>query len=145
MPTTLGPAFPPDYKGLPTHISTEDYSLWLRYRERLQRDARRLYFDVKLGGDEALTAGESVGLGNFWYSVNAKRADVVAEYDDRVRIIELRNNAQANAVGRLLTYKLLWERDPKLSGALELELVSNTTDPDVADACRAYGILYTTI
>lgn len=145
MPTTLGPAFEPSYAGLPTHISSEDYSLWLRYRTRIRPEARRLYFDVRLGGDAALAAGNAVGFGNFWYSVNAKRADVVIDYGDRVRIVELRNNAQANAVGRLLTYKLLWLQDPKLQGSPELELVSNTTDPDVAAACAAYGITYTTV
>lgn len=145
MPTELGPAFPPTYPGYPTHMSTEDYSLWLRYAPRIAKLATALYFDVKLGADAAATAGALAGLEHFWYSVNAKRADVVAQIPGGVRIIELRNNAQANAVGRLLTYQMLWNRDPKLPGPVQLELVTNANDPDVADICAANGIVYTVL
>lgn len=143
MPTVLGPPFSPTFDGLPTHMSTEDFEIWLRYRDRLRPLARALYFDVRLGADEALTAATGSGFENMWYSVNAKRADVLAVLDDGPRIIELRNNAQANAVGRLITYRMLWNRDPKLPGPLSLELVTNVLDPDVADACKENRILYT--
>lgn len=145
MPTILGPPFPPEYAGLPTHMSTEDYTLWLRYRQRLIGRARALYFDVNLGADAAQTAAAGTLLQNMWRAVNAKRADVVADLGDSVKIIELRNNAQANAVGRLLTYRMLWARDPKLKGPVALELVTNSNDPDVFDACASFGIVYTVI
>lgn len=145
MPTELGPPFDPIYAGFPTHMSSEDHTLWLRYRDRLRPIARALYFDVKLGGDAALTAAGGTDLQHMWYAVNAKRADVVAQLDTAVRIIELRNNAQANAVGRLITYRMLWNRDPKLPGPVQLELVTNSNDPDVADACKENGITYTVV
>lgn len=145
MPTELGQRFDPSYEGYPTHMSTEDFSLWLNYRDRLRAIATDLYFDVRLGGAEALTAAAGTGLDHMWYSLNAKRADVVAATRDGVRIIELRNNAQANAVGRLFTYRMLWEKDPALPGALTMELVTNSNDPDVAAACSALGFTYTVI
>lgn len=145
MPTDLGPRFPPDYQGIPTHMSTEDFRIWLRYRDRLKTRARALYFDVRLGADEALTAASGTGFENMWFALNAKRADVVSDEAAGPRLIELRDNAQTNAIGRLLTYKLLWERDPGLPGPLTLELATNVLDADVAAACQLYGILYTHI
>lgn len=145
MPTELGPPFSPDYPGWPTHMSTEDHSLWLRYQPKLARVASTLYFDVRLGGDAALAAGELWDAGHMWYSLNAKRADVVAVTRTGVRIIELRNNAQANAIGRLFTYRQLWEADPKLPGPVTLELVTNANDPDVANAASALNITYTVL
>lgn len=145
MPTTLGPAFPPDYGGLPTHMSTEDSRIWAYYQPRIAADATALYFDVRLGGQRALDDAGPGPLSNMWYSVNAKRADVLAVMPAGLWLIELRAAAQANAIGRLLTYKLLWERDPKLPGPLSLHLVTDTWDPDVRDIADAYGITYTVV
>jgi hypothetical protein len=145
MPTTLGTPFPAHHAGLPTHMSTEDYRLWLTYRLTIQAAAPTLYFDVRLGGTRALDHAPPEYLKNFWYSVNAKRADVVAEYADHVDLIELRTRAQPNAIGRLITYRELWNDDPAILKPLRLELVTDSEDPDVRRVADLVGIKYTVL
>jgi len=145
MPTELGPRFRPSFLGVPTHMSTEDYTLWLRWAPRFAPLVLGWYFDVRLGGDRALATAAGTDQAAMWYSLNAKRADVVAELADSVRIIELRTRAQPNAIGRLQTYRLLWFDDPKISKPLELELVTDSTDPDVARMAALVDIIYTVV
>lgn len=143
MPTTLGPPYPPAYTGLPTHMSTEDYTIWLRYRDTHLAGALALYFDVKLGSGRRDQATGTPAELNFWYNVNAKRADVVARFSDHVQLIELRTNAQANAVGRLITYRVLWQDDPPFPEPLTVELVTDSYDPDVERISQLNTITYT--
>ncbi len=143
MPTTLGPPFPWNYPGLPTHMSTEDHTIWNRYRARLAAEQPTLYFDVRLGdGRRSLVDGTPDELA-FWYSINAKRADVVALYAEHVDLIEFRSHAQANAIGRLLTYAVLWKDDPPFPQPLQLELVTDAYDPDVERMAHLHSITYT--
>lgn len=145
MPTTLGQPYAPAFRGIPTHMSTEDHLIWLLYQPRLIRTATTLYFDVKLGGEQALLDATGSEFSPMWYALNAKRADVLAVEPPGVTIIELRDNAQANAVGRLLLYDMLWKRDPALPGPVKLRLVTNRLDPDVRDQAAAHAIEYNVV
>ncbi len=142
MPTELGPPYPINYPGLPTHMSTEDYTLWVRYQTTIPQTARALYFDVKLGGHRAIAQNPPPNLAHMWYSANAKRADVLIAYDDHVSIVELRTRAQPNAIGRLQTYRMLWEDDPAIPGPLTLELITDTYDPDIERLSKEVAITY---
>src|SRR5689334_11283823 len=113
MTVELGNAYDVAFAGVPAHMSTEDYALWIRYRPTLATGNPVLYFDVALGGDRAAEANAPKDFERMWWRLNAKRIDVLAVYSDRIDIIELRNAAQANAIGRLLMYKQLWDADPQ--------------------------------
>jgi len=145
MPTTLGPAFPPDYRGLPTHMSTEDSRIWTLFQPELQTRATTLYFDVRLGGGQAVADAAGLPFADMWYRLNAKRADVLAVTPEYLELIELRYAAQPNAIGRLLTYELLWQHDPALPGRLRLHLVTDHFDADVLATAARYNIKYTVV
>lgn len=145
MPTKLGAAFARDFTGLPTHMSTMDYAIWTRYRKQLDPAWFAMYFDAGLGDGRDPGKVNDATLTGMWETITQKRADVILQGPGRVRILELRENAQANAIGRLLTYQMLWLRDPVLKGTLELELATNIRDPDVADMCALHHIVYTVL
>lgn len=142
MSTDLGRSYTMEFAGQPPHMSREDTIIWDRYKPQLQPPPSLLYFDVGLGvgkpGDPAL--GEN--LNRAWTRLTQKRADVIAEFPNSVAIIELRDTAQSNAVGRLMMYAQLWNEDPPIKKQLQLQLVTNYADQDVARLCAANGILY---
>lgn len=143
MATDLGRRFNVDYAALPPHMSPEDYAIWLRYRPIPQgRGALALYFDVGLGAGQIAPADASPELREMWRRLNQKRADVIIEYDDHVDLIELRDHAGPNALGRLSTYRLLLTADNPLNKPITTTLVTNLTDPDVAATAAALSITY---
>lgn len=142
MPVELGPEYSVEFAGVPAHMSTEDYALWLRYRPTIAAQRPVLYFDVALGGDRAAEAKAPKDYERMWWRLNAKRIDVLAVYADRVEIIELRNAAQANAIGRLLMYKQLWDSDPSFPQPAQMILVTDTADPDVVSLAAAQGVRF---
>lgn len=145
MPTQLGPPFAVDFDGIPPHMSTEDHVIWLIYRRTIPLDAQRLYFDVRLGADDKRNAHVDPAIAKMWWEANAKRADVLIEFPERIEIIELRTNALPNAVGRLLTYRMLWNDDPAIAKPMQMTLVTDHEDQDVRRLCTANQIGYTVV
>lgn len=142
MPTTLGPPFTTDFAGVPPHMSTQDYDIWLRFRSALPPTTRALYFDVRLGTGYQLGDEHDDDAKTMWYQLTAKRADVVVELPAGWLMVELRDHAQSSAIGRLLMYKKLWQAEPPDSQPLSLMLVTNTRDPDVQALAADHGIGY---
>lgn len=140
---TLGREYDPqDYTRKPEHISAEDYMLWLRWFPKHQQEIKRMWFDVGLGEGRPLPQEENDAYKFMWLRLTQKRADVIAEYDDVVEIIELREAAQSSAIGRLLMYAELWKREAAIDKPLRLRLVTNVYDTDVELAAKAAGIIY---
>lgn len=145
MPTELGPAFSVAYAGVPTHMSSQDYSIWLRWRLTLPADVVALYFDVRLGSGRDAGMDVAAGDAALWFTLTAKRADVVVQLPSEVWLVELRDAAQASAIGRLLLYRRLWGQDPPFPVPLVPVLVTNARDPDVEDEAELHGIRYVVV
>lgn len=142
MATDLGTTYSPSFTGQPPHMSREDTLIWSRYWPTIRAGTLRLWFDVGLGQGRPSPAGTPENLARMWTRLNQKRADVITETPDAVHIIELRDAAQSNAVGRLQTYAMLWKEDPPISKPLKLDLITNTEDLDVKALCALVGINY---
>lgn len=142
MPTVLGRRFAPTTALYPPHISPQDYQLFKRWGIEAFKTAINVYYDVGLG--------EGIGPGNeldpsmlkMWQKITQKRADVVVEYLDRVDIVELRFNATSNAIGRLLSYRMLWNDAPEIKKPARFILVSNRFDPDLERLAGMNDIQY---
>lgn len=123
-------------------MSTQDYTIWQRFRRVLPSTTRGLYFNVRLGSGRDLPDDTSDHWRDRWRTLTAKRADVVIEQPDGWLLVELRENAQLNAIGRLLGYRKLWTDEPPDARPLSLLLVTNVLDPDVRDLAADHGIGY---
>jgi len=105
-------------------------AVWQRFREANQGQIRALYFNVHLGTvpglDDWTSPAENSARTTLW----SKRADVVAETDHEVWLIECKAAARPGAVGQLLVYApLLAERNPTWTRPRPM-LVAGTADPD---------------
>lgn len=118
-----------------------DIPVWYRFLDSYSFDFLKLYYDVLVGGP-FFTPGELKDpLKKMWYNNLAKRIDALAELDDQVWIIEVTADPGLRAVGQLLSYQLLWIRDPKIFKPEVLVLVAQTIEPDLLDAASAHGIV----
>lgn len=142
MPTQLGIAHNPKTSYYPPGLSREDHFLYAHWRERGATGALSFYFNVRMGKGRDPGPDCDPEVAGWWYQCTAKRADLVADYEDRVEIVEFRFNASSNAIGRLLCYKQCWEEDPVIPKPLVLRLVTNIYDRDVETLCKQFAIFY---
>lgn len=142
MSTNLGRRFPPTVPYYPTHMSPEDYKLYKRWAVEGLKEAINVYYDVGLG--EGTDPGSELdpSLKKMWTKVTQKRADAVVEYMDHVDIVELRFNATSNAIGRLLSYRMLWNDDPAIKKVSSFILVTNRFDPELLRLSGDHGLHY---
>lgn len=142
MPTLLGPRFGAGFTGRPTRMSEEDLPIWARYFPKIRPTTLALYFDVGLGLADNLPASDDAEQLLGWIKNTQKRADVILERAEDVLLIELRFNAQLNAVGRLYGYRLLLEEDNPFHKIIIPVLVTNRRDSEVERAALALKIAY---
>jgi hypothetical protein len=135
MPTILGPGFASSFSGYPTRMSQEDVEIWRRYFPTVREGTRAIYFDVGLGLADELPKIDDANQLLGWIRNTQKRADVVIERETRVDLIELRFNASANAVGRLLIYRKLLLEDNPFNKPVRGILVTNRPDSELAALC----------
>lgn len=142
MPTDLGRIFTPVITVNPPHMSPEDTPIYRRWAIHGLKNALRQYFDVGLGRITVPKGVTDPGMIKSWIRINQKRADAIIEYEDHVKIVEFRHEVTPNAIGRILTYGMLWKEDAVIKKPYQLLIVSNRFDRDVDELTKSIGILY---
>ena len=145
MHTILGEHYPPTWQGIPRGMSKEDYALWQIYRLTEITGAERLYFNVLLGKGQDAGEGYTEEERKFWRERTQLRADVVVEYPDRVRVVELRVNASVSTIGRTQAYQMLLKDDNPFGKPVETEVVTNTEQAIVREVAERSGVKYTVL
>lgn len=145
MPTVLGNQFDRRYKKQPSGMSREDYELWKLYEPGISNSCEAIYFNVYLG--DGKDPGENVEekWREFWTKKTQLRADSVIVFPDKVKVVEFRNQATANVIGRLLAYMHLLRADNPFGRPVLGEVVTNIYSSIVEDLCEAQKIEYTVI
>lgn len=123
-------------------MSQEDFPIWERYYPKVKDGAVALYFDVGLGLPDELPQSENAEQLLGWIRNTQKRADAIIEREHDVLVIELRYNAQLNAVGRLLGYRRLLAQDNPFSKPIIAVLATNRKDSEVAAIAEEQQIVY---
>ncbi len=164
MPTVFFGSFNAGFRGTPPRMAPGDFDIWGRWWPKVREGTVSLLFDVGLGDGIPLDPSTDTGaalippfdfralatarVGSperlaFMHLRNTqKRADVIIERDTEVWIAELRFNAQASAIGRLLMYGRLWGLDPVFTKPVVLYLITDREDPDVKASAEELGIVY---
>ena len=145
MPTMLGESYPPTWAGTPKRMSKEDYALWQIYQATELEGATAVYFDVLLGKGQAAGQQETEEERKFWREKTQLRADVVVEYPDRVRVVELRINASVSTIGRTQAYQMLLKDDNPFGKPVEAEVVTNTENAQVREIAERQKVIYTAL
>lgn len=140
MPLILKTQFPPTYSGPPPHMAREDLTLWEQARKNLIKEAINLYFDVGLGGQAQPPPDTTPEMAKMWLYNTQKRIDVLIETKTHWKLIELRPNASSTAIGRILQYKLLWDKEAPDKKPTELIIITNRLDPDLLPLAQQQNV-----
>ena len=140
MPTILGRKYSTDWRGKPPHMLAPDIPVWYRFLKEWAPHFVTLYYDCLLGGPEPVPYEEKDPMKKMWRALTSKRADAIAELQDAIWLIEVSAYPGMRALGQLLTYKTLWDQDPKSDLPVTMVLVADQIDPDVRLSYVPYGI-----
>lgn len=140
MAVDLGPAFAPDWEGIPPHISSQDLPLWREFRRRHAKDYVAFYFDASVGEGEAADGAVSEAVAGAWRRLTKLRIDAVGDTGTEWHIIELRPNAGPGAVGSLQSYSALWFGGPPDARPVRAILVTDRCSEDMKLVARLAGM-----
>lgn len=140
MKPSLGNAFPVDWNGVPEQMSSNDYRIWVALREWWADQYKNLYFSVRVGQATLQQEGLEDNMAKMIEFSSRRRIDVLGEKDAGWDIIELRANAGPGALGSVLLYKILWERDPPDLRQVNPIIVTDSTDANLLYAAEKLGI-----
>lgn len=124
---------------------TPDVPLWHLFLDRYASNFERFFYNVHLGGPDMTNVNADEGMKKFWYQSTAKRPDVIAEKKDEVWIIEVASSPYLRAVGQCLSYKFLWDQDPKINKPAIMVLLCYSLDSDLERILESYNVRVITI
>lgn len=140
MSTILGNAYTLAWRGNPPHMLKPDIPVWYRFLETFGTLFAKLYYDCLLGAIRLTPQQETDPMMRMFRHNTARRADAITELKNEVWIIEVADDPGLRSIGQLLSYRVLWIRDPVIIKPEKLILVAETIEENLLDAASSYGI-----
>lgn len=140
MPTELGRPYPVAWRGDPEQMLEQDVPLWHQFLEKYGSQFAHFFYNVRVGGPDVSKINEDIKTAMLWYALNAKRIDAIGEKIDRIWIIEVTAVPGLRAVGQCLSYKYLWEEDPKINKPAIMVLLCQRIDADLEAVLKHYAV-----
>lgn len=124
------------------HMFPGDLVIWKRFIPKYGAGYTRFDYDIKVG-----SGTQDIALRNDVWSVMQQilskyRIDVVGYKENEVDIIEVKPKATASAIGQVLIYKLLWERQFSPTMPVIPTIVSEYEMPDMRYLTNRLSINY---
>lgn len=145
MPTDLGEPYEITWHGSPQQMLPSDVPLWNLFLDKYATWFERFYYNVRVGGPDISKISGDLALAKMWYASTAKRIDAIGERSDEIWIIEVAASPYLRAVGQCLSYKFLWEEDPKIDKPSRAVLLCYFLDSDLERILKHYQVTIVTM
>jgi hypothetical protein len=122
-----------------------DVPLWHLFLDRYAWKFDNFFYNVRVGGPDISKIKGDPALAKMWYANTAKRIDAIGETKKELWIIEVASSPYLRAVGQCLSYKFLWELDPKIDKPARMVLLCYFLDNDLKMVLKHYGVMIITI
>jgi hypothetical protein len=140
MPTELGGPFDITWHGVPQQMLEADVPVWHQFLDQYGSQFLRFYYNVRVGSTDLSKVNVDDNLKKMWYESTAKRIDAIGEKEKEIWIIEVASNPYLRAVGQCLSYKFLWDEDPKINKPAKMVLVCPFLDSDLERILKHYQV-----
>lgn len=111
-------------------MAKHDAAIWLRFLDAYGGDFKQVAYNIRLGGaepnDPTATAADKL----FWRAETAKRIDAAIRNDAEVWLCEVRPGAGLSALGAIVGYGILSEKDVWTTQPIVLTIITDQMDPD---------------
>ena len=140
MPTELGNPYEITWRGDPEQMLPPDVPLWHLFLDRYASNFERFFYNVRVGGPDMTNVDASEAMKRMWYASTAKRIDAIGEKKNEIWIIEVASSPYLRAVGQMLTYRFLWDLDPKINKPVKDVLLCYFIDSDLEKVLKHNGV-----
>lgn len=107
-----------------------DVALWDRFLSKHGQYFDRFDYDVHVGIGVRAPGGLETAQVQAISSLTQKRIDAVGYRDDEVWIFEVKPDAGLSALGQLVGYRWLWQREREVPGRLYTAVVTDNVNED---------------
>ena len=90
-----------------------DVAIWNRYIAKNPDKFLQVWYDYKVGDSAPISDDIIESAAQSWYDLTRWAADVVAEDEHTIYVIEIKPLANAKALGQALSYALLFSSEHK--------------------------------
>lgn len=132
---------PRDFRGAFPNMAKRDEQVWRKFLAAHAERYLGFAYDVAVGGIITHQLDDDLPTRTAWQYKTALRIDVCAVTPDEVWVIEVKPEAQAGALGAVLAYTLVVEREQVFDRALRMAIVCEYCQPDIAWAAEVLGVV----
>ncbi len=122
------------------HMLPYEAELWDRFLKRRSPEFIKLEYDVHVGDAPVPPEALPDYLKGMFQSVYKKRIDVVAHDPGTIYVIEVKGRAGLSALGQVLAYKFLYERDFSPGKPVEMRIVCERKEMNIDEIAKQHGV-----
>lgn len=113
------------------HMLKAERVIWKRFLELRPIDFERAVYDDHVGEGAILTKKYPENIQRMALRLTQKRIDAVLHTEKEIWLMEVKMRASVSALGQLLTYKQLYEREREPDKPVRLGVVCRQVAPDM--------------
>lgn len=122
-----------------------DKAIWDRFLEQHGSYFERFDYDTHVGEGIGDIAGETDQTRRIALALTQKRIDAVGYKGSEIWVIEIKPYAGLSAIGQVVSYEILYNKDFGEGKVTHKAIVTDRTDADIHILCRKLSIrLYET-
>ena len=122
------------------HMFKHDVAIWERFLDAYSGAFLEVAYDIALGGMVPTDPTADEPSRKMWQYSTAKKIDAAVRNDDEVWLCEVRPQAGLAAVGSVIGYAILSDRDPWTTQPLVMVIVTDSMDGDTKVVCQELEI-----
>lgn len=123
------------------HMMSEDRVVWTKFLASEFVKIREVWYDVRVGQSVLVEGVHDHRIELIARGLTRKRIDVVASVGGGVWVVEVKPRATMYAVGQVLTYVRLFEREYFSPGKVVPVIICDSHDEDLLSEFDEFGIL----
>lgn len=122
------------------HMKKGEAAVWDRFLAQMPWNVVSVLYDVRLGEGARVDDGVPDWVKRMAWALSTKRVDVLVETPLEFIIVEVKPRGALSAIGQLLGYLVLFQRQFHPQKRVRLALVCERVAPDMTPILSEYGI-----
>ena len=123
------------------HLGPEDAAIWARFIAKNPGFFESVEYDVKVGEGRDYSSLPADQYSEDLQYLSFKRIDVIGFRDSEIYIIELKPQANLQAMGEALGYAQLFKEQDKTGRKILPAIITNQILPDMENIAEKNGVL----
>jgi hypothetical protein len=127
------------------HLLPREVALWKIFLDHHINEYEYFEYDVHVGQGAEIDPDTETMIKDLALALTRKRIDVIGHKKKSITIFEIKPDAGLSAIGQLVAYSLLLQKERKIKQPLKLNIISDIIDVDTRTVARTMKIAWTIV